>query len=136
MKSLVVKHSIVLAGHKTSVSLEDEFWSALKDIGLGDRRIGHRPCNRRPLSYPDVASVRIARTASRGMPATSLPAANLFLHYTFDIWMARNHPNIPFERYADDAICRHCRQSHTAINELVAQLNASAITGTHLARLA
>ena len=32
MKSLVVKHSIVLAGHKTSVSLEDEFWSALKDI--------------------------------------------------------------------------------------------------------
>jgi hypothetical protein len=25
--------------------------------------------------------------------------SNLFLHYTFDIWMARNHPNIPFERY-------------------------------------
>jgi predicted DNA-binding ribbon-helix-helix protein len=32
MKSLVVKHSIVLAGHRTSVSLEDEFWNALKDI--------------------------------------------------------------------------------------------------------
>jgi predicted DNA-binding ribbon-helix-helix protein len=32
MKSAVVKRSIVVAGHKTSVSLEDEFWSGLKEI--------------------------------------------------------------------------------------------------------
>ena len=32
MKSPVVKRSIVITGHKTSVSLEDAFWSALKDI--------------------------------------------------------------------------------------------------------
>jgi predicted DNA-binding ribbon-helix-helix protein len=32
MKSKVIKHSIVLARHKTSVSLEDEFWDALKEI--------------------------------------------------------------------------------------------------------
>ena len=32
MKSLVVKRSIFLAGRKTSVSLEDEFWNALKKI--------------------------------------------------------------------------------------------------------
>src|SRR6185295_7000425 len=32
MKSPVVKRSIVLAGHKTSVSLEDEFWRGLKEI--------------------------------------------------------------------------------------------------------
>jgi predicted DNA-binding ribbon-helix-helix protein len=32
MKSTVVKRSIVLAGHKTSVSLEDAFWEGLKDI--------------------------------------------------------------------------------------------------------
>jgi predicted DNA-binding ribbon-helix-helix protein len=32
MKSHVVKRSIVIAGHKTSVSLEDAFWDALKDI--------------------------------------------------------------------------------------------------------
>jgi predicted DNA-binding ribbon-helix-helix protein len=32
MKSLVVKRSIVIAGHKTSVSLEDAFWTTLKDI--------------------------------------------------------------------------------------------------------
>ena len=31
--------------------------------------------------------------------------ANLFLHYAFDTWMARSFPRIPFERYADDAIC-------------------------------
>jgi predicted DNA-binding ribbon-helix-helix protein len=32
MKSLVVKHSIVINGHKTSVSLEDAFWKSLKEI--------------------------------------------------------------------------------------------------------
>jgi predicted DNA-binding ribbon-helix-helix protein len=32
MKSPVVKRSIVVAGHKTSVSLEDDFWLALKEI--------------------------------------------------------------------------------------------------------
>ncbi len=32
MKSLVTKRSIVIAGHKTSVSLEDAFWAELKDI--------------------------------------------------------------------------------------------------------
>ena len=32
MKSLVVKRSIVIGGHKTSVSLEHAFWQAFKDI--------------------------------------------------------------------------------------------------------
>lgn len=32
MKSPVIKRSIVIAGHKTSVSLEDAFWKGLKDI--------------------------------------------------------------------------------------------------------
>jgi predicted DNA-binding ribbon-helix-helix protein len=36
MKSLVVKRSIVIAGHKTSVSLEDAFWKGLKEIAQGD----------------------------------------------------------------------------------------------------
>jgi predicted DNA-binding ribbon-helix-helix protein len=34
MKSPVVKRSIVIAGHKTSVSLEDAFWTGLKDIAM------------------------------------------------------------------------------------------------------
>ena len=32
MKSLVSKRSIVVSGHKTSVSLEDQFWNSLKEI--------------------------------------------------------------------------------------------------------
>ena len=35
MKSPVVKRSVVVAGHKTSVSLEDEFWKGLKEIAGG-----------------------------------------------------------------------------------------------------
>jgi predicted DNA-binding ribbon-helix-helix protein len=36
MKSPVVKRSIRIAGHKTSISLEDDFWRALKEIA-GER---------------------------------------------------------------------------------------------------
>jgi predicted DNA-binding ribbon-helix-helix protein len=32
MKSPVVKRSIIIGGHKTSVSLEDAFWTDLKEI--------------------------------------------------------------------------------------------------------
>jgi predicted DNA-binding ribbon-helix-helix protein len=37
MKSPVVKRSVVLAGHKTSVSLKDAFWQGLKDIATSRR---------------------------------------------------------------------------------------------------
>jgi Reverse transcriptase (RNA-dependent DNA polymerase)/Group II intron, maturase-specific domain len=33
--------------------------------------------------------------------------ANLFMHYAFDMWMAREYPGCPFERYADDVVA-HC----------------------------
>jgi len=39
--------------------------------------------------------------------------ANLYLHYAFDAWMQREHPSIPFERYADDIVC-HCRSEEEA----------------------
>jgi len=35
LKSAIVKRSIVIAGHKTSVSLEDAFWQGLKEIAAG-----------------------------------------------------------------------------------------------------
>jgi predicted DNA-binding ribbon-helix-helix protein len=38
MKSPVIKRSIVVAGHKTSVSLEDAFWKGLKEIA-DERRL-------------------------------------------------------------------------------------------------
>jgi predicted DNA-binding ribbon-helix-helix protein len=37
MKSPVIKRSIVIAGHRTSVSLEDAFWKALKEIAQSRR---------------------------------------------------------------------------------------------------
>ncbi len=47
----------------------------------------------------------------RGVVSPTL--ANLYLHYAFDLWMVRNFPDIPFERYADDVIC-HCRNEQQA----------------------
>ena len=35
MKSPIVKRSIIIGGHKTSVSLEDAFWQGLKEIAGG-----------------------------------------------------------------------------------------------------
>ena len=32
MKSTIIKRSIVINGHKTSISMEDQFWAALKSI--------------------------------------------------------------------------------------------------------
>ena len=41
MKSTVAKRSIVIAGHKTSVSLEDAFWKGLKVIAVErDMKLG------------------------------------------------------------------------------------------------
>jgi RNA-directed DNA polymerase len=39
--------------------------------------------------------------------------ANLFLHYVLDTWMAKHHPSVPFERYADDAVY-HCKSEAQA----------------------
>ena len=52
--------------------------------------------------------------------------ANLFLHYALDEWMRRNHPDIQFERYADDAVfhCvseREAKELKTAIGKRLAE---------------
>jgi RNA-directed DNA polymerase len=39
--------------------------------------------------------------------------ANLFLHYAFDRWIATQYRQLPFERFADDAIV-HCRTEQQA----------------------
>ncbi len=38
MKSSILKRSIVIAGHKTSVSLEDAFWRGLKEIAYAQHK--------------------------------------------------------------------------------------------------
>ena len=32
MRSSVVKHSVVVGGHNTSISLEEEFWQGLRQV--------------------------------------------------------------------------------------------------------
>jgi RNA-directed DNA polymerase len=65
-----------------------------------------------PVQMEDGSIVpRTAGTPQGGVISPLL--ANLFLHYAFDMWMAREFPHIPFERYADDAIC-HCTSAEEA----------------------
>ena len=45
--------------------------------------------------------------------------ANLFMHYAFDLWLAREFPLVKFERYADDAVI-HCVSEHQARKVLTA----------------
>lgn len=59
-----------------------------------------------PVRMPDGSLVSTGRGTPQGGVISPL-LANLFLHYAFDLWMRREHPHIPFERYADDIIC-HC----------------------------
>jgi len=62
---------------------------------------------RAPFQMPDGT----VKERTRGTPqggVISPVLANLFLHYAFDIWMDRNHPDKPFARYADDGVA-HCR---------------------------
>jgi group II intron reverse transcriptase/maturase len=60
-----------------------------------------------PLQQPDGALIERTKGTAQGS-AVSPILANLFMHYAFDSWMAREHPGCPFERYADDAIV-HCK---------------------------
>jgi group II intron reverse transcriptase/maturase len=59
-----------------------------------------------PLMLPDGS----LQVRDRGTPqgsSVSPVLANLFLHYAFDTWMAREFPGVAFERYVDDAVV-HC----------------------------
>lgn len=51
--------------------------------------------------------------------------ANLFLHYAFDHWMDREHPAVPFERYADDVVVHCCseEQAQSLIQAIAARMN-------------
>lgn len=75
MKSPVVKRSIVIAGHKTSVSLEDDFWEALKEIAA-----------RRNLTLSDlVASIDASRSQGNLSSAIRLFVLDYF----------RSHAELP-----------------------------------------
>ena len=62
----------------------------------------------------DRQGVREAREKGTPQGGVISPLlANLFLHHGMDEWMQRNYPEIPFARYADDAVL-HCRTQSQA----------------------
>jgi group II intron reverse transcriptase/maturase len=56
--------------------------------------------------------------------------ANIFLHVAFDKWMEKNHPEKPFERYADDIVV-HCKTEKQAVfmlRQIKSRMNACKLT--------
>ena len=72
-----------------------------------------------PLQMPDGSLQAKTKGVMQG-GVISPVLSNLFLHYVFDVWMARNYPAIPWCRYADDAIA-HCKTEQQA-QQLLAEL--------------
>ena len=78
-----------------------------------------------PVQHPDGrVEARTKGTPQGGVISPLL--ANLYLHYVFDQWMTKHHPDIQFERYADDIVChlRHERMGHQLKAELEARFVA------------
>jgi RNA-directed DNA polymerase len=71
-----------------------------------------------PVQLPDGTLAERDRGTPQGSPVSPV-LANLFLHYAFDTWLARQFPDCPFERYADDAVV-HCRTQARARQVLAA----------------
>lgn len=65
-----------------------------------------------PMLREDGTLIERARGTPQG-GVVSPVLANLFLHYTFDLWMARNFPHLRWCRYADDGLV-HCRTEKEA----------------------
>jgi RNA-directed DNA polymerase len=74
-----------------------------------------------PVQMPDGTVAARDRGTPQGS-AVSPVLANLFLHYAFDMWLAREFPGCRFERFADDAVV-HCRTLRQA-REVLAALSA------------
>jgi RNA-directed DNA polymerase len=71
-----------------------------------------------PLQLHDGTIVERDKGTPQGS-AVSPILANLFMHFAFDSWMARNYPDCPWERYADDAVV-HCVSKEQAEQVLAA----------------
>jgi RNA-directed DNA polymerase len=62
-----------------------------------------------PAEQEDGSRVPRTKGTPQGGVASPL-LANIFLHLAFDTWMRDTHPDVPFERYADDIVA-HCKTS-------------------------
>ena len=77
-----------------------------------------------PMQLADGTLVKRTKGTPQG-GVVSPVLSNLFLHYTFDLWMGRTFPGVPWCRYADDGLI-HCET----------QQQAEAIKAALMARLA
>jgi RNA-directed DNA polymerase len=71
-----------------------------------------------PVQHPDGRLEKRERGTPQGGVISPL-LANLFLHYAMDRWVGKVHPDIGFERYADDVVF-HCRSREEAVEFLAA----------------
>jgi RNA-directed DNA polymerase len=71
-----------------------------------------------PIQLADGTLRQRDRGTPQGSPVSPV-LANLFLHYAFDAWMAREFPAVRFERYVDDAVV-HCVSERQARQVLAA----------------
>lgn len=83
-----------------------------------------------PLAMPDGSLLERECGTPQGAPVSPV-LANLFLHYAFDTWMAREFPSVWFERYADDAVL-HCVTEREARQVLASLTDRMAEVGLQL----
>jgi group II intron reverse transcriptase/maturase len=69
---------------------------------------------RAPMQMLDGTLAAREKGTPQGSPVSPI-LANLFMHYAFDRWVAREFPGCPFERYADDIVA-HCDTEEQAHN--------------------
>ena len=76
-----------------------------------------------PLQLEDGTLTQRDRGSPQGS-AISPVLANIFLHYALDMWLGREFPAVPFERYADDAIlhCQSKQEAQIVLDAIVARL--------------
>jgi RNA-directed DNA polymerase len=84
-------------------------------------------CVERWLKAPLQLEDGTFQPRDRGSPqgsSISPVLANIFLHYALDLWLAREFPDVPFERYADDAIlhCRSKSQAQVVLDAIIERL--------------
>ncbi|EOX0853199.1 reverse transcriptase domain-containing protein, partial [Shigella sonnei] len=110
------------AGYHWVVDLDlEKFFDRINHDVLMSR-IEKRVSDKRVLSLirrflnAGVMDAGLVRPVTEGTPQGGVISpllSNLFLHYAFDMWMQRQFPGVPFERYADDVVC-HCHSQWQA----------------------
>lgn len=85
------------------------------------------------LTAPFETAEGVSVPRERGTPQGGVVSPilmNLFMHYTFDLWMKRTYPYCPFARYADDAVvhCRNQKQAEDVMQSIASRLKECGLT--------